>query len=297
MNRRVFTLAAGMLIGGHAAMAADLRSAPGAGTALGQGWTGFYVGANFGYGRRDPSIDFSGEPATQAAFFASGVLSPSVSVDPRGFLGGLEGGYNRQFGRWVIGVEADLAYASIHDFGSADTGIGRTMLAGCLVGPGTTCVLSRTFLYDVSGEQKIDAFGTLRGRGGFLVTDRLLAFATGGLAFGEAKLSAAITNNAGTQIVNVNGNNNPPTPLSSACFDVCAAGLASQWLIGWTIGGGLEYAVGDRWSVKAEYLYYDLGRLSVTFSDPHVGLSTFMFNASADYTGHIVRIGANFKFE
>jgi len=295
MSRFGLALAASMLLGGTSVMAADIGPAPAAGAAPARGWTGFYVGANFGYGWRDPSIDFSGNPLAQTTFFATGILSPGVTVDPRGYLGGLEGGYNRQFGRWVLGVEADLAYASIHDFGSAETGVGRTVNAGCLIGPGTTCVLSRTFLYEASGEQKIDAFGTLRGRAGFLVGDRFLAFATGGLAFGEAKLSAAVINNGGTEIVNVNGNNNPPTPLSSVCVDVCATGLASQWLIGWTVGGGFEYAIADRWSVKTEYLYYDLGRLSATFSDPHI--PAYVFDASAEYRGHIVRIGANFKLD
>ncbi|WP_163202615.1 outer membrane protein, partial [Citrobacter koseri] len=35
----------------------------------------------------------------------------------------------------------------------------------------------------------------------------------------------------------------------------------TQW--GWTVGAGVEYAVAPQWSVRAEYLYYDLGSKSV----------------------------------
>ena len=34
----------------------------------------------------------------------------------------------------------------------------------------------------------------------------------------------------------------------------------SKWLLGWTVGGGMEFALTDRWSAKAEYMYYDLGK-------------------------------------
>lgn len=34
----------------------------------------------------------------------------------------------------------------------------------------------------------------------------------------------------------------------------------SNWHDGWTLGAGAEYAIDDKWSVKAEYRYYDLGK-------------------------------------
>jgi outer membrane immunogenic protein len=160
---------------------------------------------------------------------------------------------------------------------------------------GRTSLHNQSYQYGIAGEQKIDAFGTLRGRGGVVVGDRLLLFATGGLAFGEAKLAASITNTSGTSVTTLNNVTSGPDPLHGSCFDICASGLASEWLLGWTVGGGFEYAVGNRWSVKAEYFYYDLGSLTATFTDPH--FSRYTFNASSDYAGHIARVGFNFKLD
>lgn len=122
-----------------------------------------------------------------------------------------------------------------------------------------------------------------------------MAFATGGLAFGEAELTAAVTNTSGVATTFVDPVTTTTAPLPG-CIKICASGTNTQWLIGWTIGGGFEYALDDRWSIKAEYLYYDLGHMSVTFVDPHSPIfNLFSFTASADYAGHIARIGANFK--
>lgn len=297
MRRFVAGFAASALVAVGAAGAADLsptyKASPIA--APGYDWTGFYVGANFGYGWRDPSIDFSGNALAETTYFASGALPRSVVVDPKGFLGGLQGGYNQQFGRWVLGLEADLDLANLHDSATGSTGV--SILAnqpGCAAtAPPTPC----SFLlhqYGIAAEQKLDTFGTLRGRGGIVLGDRLLLFATGGLAFGEAKLAASVTNNSLSQITTLSGVVIAgPTPVNGSCRDVCAAGLASQWLLGWTVGGGFEYAIGDRWSLKGEYLYYDLGRMTATFADPH--LSPYAFSASADYAGHIARVGVNLK--
>ena len=257
-------------------------------------WSGFYVGVNAGYGWRDPSIDFSGNAAADTTYFASGGLPRSVVVDPKGFLGGLQGGYNRQLGRWMLGLEADLDFAAIHDSGSAATGLSIGANHG-LCTAGFTCTF-HVYQYGIAGEQKTDAFGTLRGRGGVVLGDRFLLFATGGLAFGEAKLTASVTNTSAALVTTLNGLIIAgPTPVSGSCLDICAAGAASQWLIGWTVGGGFEYALADRWSVKAEYLYYDLGRLTATFADPR--FPQYAFSASADYAGHIARVGLNFKLD
>ena len=55
----------------------------------------------------------------------------------------------------------------------------------------------------------------------------------------------------------------------------------------------LEWAMGGAWTLKAEYLYYDLGSLSHRMIDPNFAST---FNASADFTGHIVRLGVNYRF-
>jgi opacity protein-like surface antigen len=48
----------------------------------------------------------------------------------------------------------------------------------------------------------------------------------------------------------------------------------------------MEFALTDRWSAKAEYMYYDLGKETVTtfVGDP---------GTSVDTRGNLVRIGVN----
>ena len=83
-----------------------------------------------------------------------------------------------------------------------------------------------------------DIQGSARGRLGIAV-DRALFYATGGAAFAEFK----------------------DTYIGAA-----GAGLAtpSHTRVGYTVGGGVEYAITTQWSLRAEYRYSDFG----SFGDP-----------------------------
>ena len=75
-------------------------------------WNGFYIGANFGgvftQERGSVGSDFLGAPAT-------------FSSNPSGVLGGLQFGYNLQFGpQWLIGIEGELYWTSAQ--GTANIG-------------------------------------------------------------------------------------------------------------------------------------------------------------------------------
>ena len=61
---------------------------------------------------------------------------------------------------------------------------------------------------------------------------------------------------------------------------------------GWTVGGGIEYAVAQNWTVKLDYLYYDLGRQRLG-GDLGGGVTQF-FDVKS--TGHIARVGVNYLF-
>lgn len=58
---------------------------------------------------------------------------------------------------------------------------------------------------------------------------------------------------------------------------------------GWTLGGGVEYALDPRWSVKTEYLYYDAGTASVYLNNG----SQNRFDIKN--TGSLFRIGVNYR--
>lgn len=116
-------------------------------------------------------------------------------------------------------------------------------------------------------EFSIDWFGTVRGRLG-VAYDRALLFATGGLAYGHVNLDAAYT-----------------TPLTTVRLG------SDDTEIGYAVGGGLEYAIGSGWTLKAEYLYVDLGEVdgSATFFDE-------TYKTEADASFHTVRVGLNYVF-
>lgn len=80
----------------------------------------------------------------------------------------------------------------------------------------------------------IEWFGTTRIRAGW-AAGSTLAYVTGGVAYGDVSAR-------GTQ-------------FSGGLF----SGSASQTKVGWAVGAGAEYALANNLSLKAEYLYVDLG--------------------------------------
>jgi outer membrane immunogenic protein len=71
-------------------------------------WTGFYLGANAGFGTiRDQALPYCINPlGVVMGVGCSDVFGGRVRGD--GFLGGGQAGYNWQVGHWVLGVETDI---------------------------------------------------------------------------------------------------------------------------------------------------------------------------------------------
>jgi outer membrane immunogenic protein len=225
-------------------------------------WTGFYLGGNAGYGWGNGDTHF--HPLPDAATFFD--LAPqSLSPDPEGFIGGGQIGFNWQWNKWlVLGAETDFQGS---DMEGHDTRFNFPNIDGVGNGPDT-------FL---AAHQRMQWFGTARGRIGFAPMCRLLIYATGGLAYGNVDYSA-----------NTNFDNGTTYPVSF-----------TRTSLGWTVGGGLEYAISHHWSVKAEYLYYDLGDEGKTQNQLFLGVPEgppFFVHYNFENTGNIVRGGLNFKF-
>ncbi len=215
-------------------------------------WTGFYVGLNVGgsWGNQDSSL-----------VTVAGVPVQSNSAKLNGIIGGGQIGYNWQFNQIVLGLEADFD-------GSGQKGDGDPLYAiaagapfctiACFPGaPGAT----------IAYTNKLDWFGTVRGRFGWAM-DHWLPYVTGGWAFGH-----------GT----INGTTTTTTP-TTATFS------ASQNYNGWTIGGGVEYALTNNWSAKAEYLYINYG------NGPTIAISPTLNILAGRMTDNIGRLGVNYKF-
>lgn len=143
------------------ARAADLAVAPvepAAPIPYAFSWTGFYVGANIGYG-------FGGEDEVGAHAPSVGVSVNNIAkFDDSGVFGGVQAGYNYQIGSFVVGLEADIQGSGISDKFS------KTITAAGIP-------------FATSGKSDITWFGTLRPRVGY-AWDRILVYGTGGLAFG-----------------------------------------------------------------------------------------------------------------
>ena len=155
--------------------AADLtRKAPPALVAPVASWTGFYAGVNVGGGWSNTGVDYGTNDPIMPLLFALGVDLPANGdrIRSSGVLGGVQIGYNYQFApTWVAGIEADFQFSDI-------SGSGTTPYAGGVVVS--------------SANQDIKSFGTVRARLGYLATDTLLVYATGGFAYAQLNNDVAM---------------------------------------------------------------------------------------------------------
>jgi outer membrane immunogenic protein len=123
--------------------------------------------------------------------------------------------------------------------------------------------ISPTTLVNTSG----GVFATARARVGYAF-DHVLVYGTGGWMGADVD----------STVHEVGGS-----------LNTAATGFQS----GWTAGGGLEWAFAPRWSLKGEYLHYDLGDQKVGGVCCGGGVIQF-FNIKN--SGEIVRTGVNYHF-
>ena len=192
-----------------------------------------------------------------------------------GFIGGGQVGYNWRAQNWVWGLEADFQWLGGNGGGAFATTVSTPAAPGNPV------------ITHFDGSRSIDWLGTVRGRLGILATPAMLIYATGGLAYGEAKLSSNYRHIC--------------VGCSPLVGGLAASFSESDTLVGWTIGGGAELLVARNWTLKTEYLYYDLGDMSVTTLVPGFGFNGLAFirhspTVESHFAGHIVRAGLNYRF-
>jgi outer membrane immunogenic protein len=246
-------------------------------------WTGFYVGLNAGgvWARSDVTTVPSCAPAppgflgyfcgpgfgqTDANTLAA---AGSGSMSEGAFTGGGQIGFNSQIGGTVLGIELDFNSFNIQAARQAS----GTFVGG-LFPPG--------YSFTISSSVDTNWLFTARGRVGWAF-DNLLAYLTGGLAATDLHATHSFRDS----------------------FVIPGAGTwsGSETKLGWTIGGGFEWAFTRNWSVKAEYLYLDFGSVDAAgmIVNPVGGLGNPSgyangISTSADLTAHIARAGVNFRF-
>jgi outer membrane immunogenic protein len=230
-------------------------------------WNGFYAGLFMGAGVMDQPDGsatmqrFTGAAPGTAHPLQAGDLSGSGDKFP---LGGVTFGYNRQIGRYVWGLETDIA--------ASKTNHSAVSLAE---GPIT---------YTVAGEAGYRWLGTLRARFGYLYTPATLLYITGGLAFADIQHSFTQTAVG-------------PGPVGSFTF----VSQDNGWKAGWVVGAGFEQKIDSRWSLKAEYQYVHFdsdasGTTLIQFNPGKGGNAGVFAVSSNDLSAHTARLGLNYAF-
>lgn len=184
-------------------------------------WTGFYVGAFGGYkfGANDVTLDLGGDWPFITGFENLEDANSRDLDDMSGFEAGGLIGYNHQFNKWVVGVEATGAYLWLDDSNS---------FAGVPAGN----------LYDGNTSLGSNYLVTFGPRVGYAFC-KWLPYITGGVAFGDIDFDQEFF-----------------IPFTSFLGQ---RGSTHEDQIGWMVGGGLEYAVTDHWRVRGQYQFIDLG--------------------------------------
>jgi outer membrane immunogenic protein len=181
-----------------------------------------------------PNYKVLSAPYQWSGFFASPLINYQTAQfrggggrtlkDARGFTFGAEAGYNYQVGNVVVGPAADLSYSLMKGSANAD-------LAS----------LARA---------EIGWTGSARVRAGYTF-DRFMLYATGGVAFAQAKVDGPLTSSTHVQP-------------------------------GWTAGGGFQYLWSESAIFQAEYRRVELqdkAFYALPYGQAKVGVVMNLINA------------------
>lgn len=226
-------------------------------------WTGFYVGLTAGGA-------FADKGRARVAYEDGSAFPGSVSSrTSSGFTVGGTLGYNQQFGSFVAGVEGDYSYLGL----SSRTRANYSFETG-------SPLLPSTYQANGSVRSKIDSFGTVRGRIGYLVTPSLLVYGTGGVAFADVSTRASVSEGLSF---------GDGSSMPFATYTGRRSGLKT----GFAYGGGAEYKIDPSWSVKVEALRVQLPESRV-FAGNDSGFGYGFRRIKNDFT--VVRAGLNYSF-
>src|SRR6516165_7014632 len=245
-------------------------------------WTGFYVGGNVGYAWSHASLD-------HPSIFAPNCVGPACpgllaamaapqNMTSNGFTGGFQAGANYQTGPWVVGIEADIESFRLRN--SFAFGPIRLIPPPA---PGSPITLTS------SGSVDTNWLATVRPRVGVAFAN-FLVYATGGVAFTKQ-------NNTLNDVGITTGGG----PFTGT---VGAFAVTSSRDVGWTAGGGIEYAFAPQWSLKAEYLHLDFGSATASAGATNqpppalcpCGFTDAVLTVTTHLRADIVRVGLNYQF-
>ena len=228
-------------------------------------WTGFYVGAQVGYefGRSSGTL-FTNTPV-------AAVVGGAVAVVPAGFgLAANGASKNGVIGGGHVGyLFSTQSLPVIGSFfgGNGAFGLGTAGVVGIEGDVDGSSARSTYFLGGFSDNTRENIQGSIRGRLG-IAFDRALFYATGGAAFGSFQ---------NTYVNTFNGT-----------FD-----SYSRTRVGYTVGGGVEYAFTNNLSARVEYRFSDYGRYTNVLNASAGGVLA----VSQRETDNRVQAGLSYKFD
>jgi outer membrane immunogenic protein len=283
MRKVVVGIALSLLMTTAPVQAADIRVAVKARPVIPPfSWAGFYVGGHLGFARGHSDFDQTTDAIFPGFLVDTGTLIlipgrlgtvPATSADDTGLLGGAQAGHNWQVGRYVFGVEGDISGTRLRE---------DVTVAAFTVPPGNEAGQTLTGTYST----KINWIASLRARLG-MTWERLLIYVTGGAAFIDAEIESSFT------LTNTNAGIVFPVPGATGT----TFATASVHDVGWTLGGGLQWAVTDAWSLGAEYRHSYFGRhtIALASTDPSGQLQVPQLLTNVRLTVDQATLRANYR--
>jgi len=274
-SQRLWWINAALVIlaaGNAAAADMPLKAAPLPPAPVVDSWAGFYLGGNVGYSsgrvRYSSAVSNVFPGSTQFGTIDTTASQRSLA----GVIGGGQIGYNWQAGPgWVLGFETDFQGSGQRN--RSDTN--NQELNG--VPPALQNALTTI-------DQKLDWFGTVRGRLGYTV-GTVMFYGTGGYAYGRVEETEFRSR----------------TPVVPGSASLAGGATVTATRSGWTAGAGAEAKLFGNWSAKIEYLYMDLGSITnnhniLITSGANNGVVVNNVTSTSHFQDHIFRAGLNYKF-
>jgi outer membrane immunogenic protein len=226
-----------------------------------QDWSGVYVGVEggFGWGEEDFNPAFN--------FFGGGIdppVNPTISsVNQSGWLAGGFAGVQKQWGSWVLGLEAEVDWADITGSSTATTTNSfHPVIAAPLIAS-TPKTLTQTETETINS--KVDEVGYVGPKVGWAFSPNWMVYATGGAAWAHRKDNASetLTQTCSPGILN--------PCLPSDTFTDFASQSGGVSMFGYAVGGGLDYKwqldPGSAVILGVKYLHYGFGNNTLTLVD------------------------------
>ncbi|WP_273759896.1 outer membrane protein [Bartonella sp. ML70XJBT.G] len=237
-------------------------------------WTGFYIGGQVGNFSSTTKITVPGTDAR--------IYTKDETPKPSGFMGGIYAGSNIDLGSGLIlGIETDAVWAGRDE---TKTNNKRALNATTAKDLNTEFANAKVTLKEdfQAGDKVHDSYtykekwsGATRVRIGFAAVDRVMPYVAGGIAYAQVQ---GIKSVSGTR-PDADDNKKTTALAGGNLYD------DTKTMVGFTVGGGVDFAMTDNVLLRAEYRYSDYGK------------KKFMNNTHEfSYKTNDFRVGVAYKF-